>query len=246
MSEQRKPLGGKNYGSIGHLPSSRVGPGDWHVHEGQARIATEKARDRHDTVNVTEKLDGSNVGVAKIDGQLVALTRSGLPAATSRFPQHHHFANWLNVFGEPFDRLLDDGERVVGEWLLQAHGARYAVASPFDLFVAFDLMRGKKRAPYLEFTGRVADADIRQAALVYVGGPVSVADVMETLGASGRHGAIDPVEGAVWRVERKGQFDFMTKFVRLDKRDGCYLPELSGGETVWNYDPATLLESRAA
>lgn len=33
-----KPLGHKAYGSIPHLPTSRLGPGDHHVTEGQARI----------------------------------------------------------------------------------------------------------------------------------------------------------------------------------------------------------------
>ena len=47
-----KPLGRRAYGSIGHLPDSRMGPGDHHVHEGQARICTEKVRDRHDLVIV--------------------------------------------------------------------------------------------------------------------------------------------------------------------------------------------------
>jgi len=56
-----KPLGRKSYGSIPHLPGSRLGPGDYHAHEGQARIATEKARDKHDKIYVQEKLDGSNV-----------------------------------------------------------------------------------------------------------------------------------------------------------------------------------------
>ena len=54
-----KTLGRKAYGSIGHLPNSRVGPKDHHVHEGQARICTVKARDKHDRVIVQEKLDGS-------------------------------------------------------------------------------------------------------------------------------------------------------------------------------------------
>ena len=33
-----KPLGRKAYGSIGHLPNSRVGPKDHHIHEGQLSI----------------------------------------------------------------------------------------------------------------------------------------------------------------------------------------------------------------
>lgn len=47
----------KAYGSIPHLPGSRLGPGDHHVTEGQARICTERGRDRHDFITVTEKLD---------------------------------------------------------------------------------------------------------------------------------------------------------------------------------------------
>lgn len=59
--------------------------------------------------------------------------------------------------------------------------------------------------------------------------------------------AIDPVEGAVWRVERsnptgaKGErkegVDFLVRYVRPDKVDGLYLPEISGKEAVWNWIP---------
>lgn len=45
----RKPLGIKSYGSIAHLPGSRISVGDHKCHEGQKRIATEKTRDRHDS-----------------------------------------------------------------------------------------------------------------------------------------------------------------------------------------------------
>jgi hypothetical protein len=53
-----KPLGQKAYGSIPHLPGSRLGEGDHHVSEGQAIIATKKARDKNDLIIVQEKLDG--------------------------------------------------------------------------------------------------------------------------------------------------------------------------------------------
>jgi hypothetical protein len=45
-----KPLGIKNYGRIAHLPGSRIGPGDHKCRAGQSRIATEKARDKHDHI----------------------------------------------------------------------------------------------------------------------------------------------------------------------------------------------------
>ena len=87
MQERRKPLGMKNYGHIAHLPGSRMGPGDHSCELGQARIATLKARDRHDHVIVQEKLDGTNVGVARVDGFLYPLVRAGYVADTSPFEQ---------------------------------------------------------------------------------------------------------------------------------------------------------------
>lgn len=59
-----KLIGGKGYGSIGHLSGSRLGPSDSTIHFGQERILTEKARDKHDRIIVTEKLDGSCVAQA--------------------------------------------------------------------------------------------------------------------------------------------------------------------------------------
>jgi hypothetical protein len=49
------------------------------------------------------------------------------------------------------------------------------------------------------------------------------------------HGAVDPVEGVMYRVERNGQVDFLAKYVRPEKRDGIYLPEMSGRPSVWNW-----------
>ncbi len=90
-----KPLGIKNYGHIPHLPGSRIGPGDHRCDEGQARIATEAPRDRHDLVIVLEKLDGSNVGVARLNGALYPLNRSGYLATSSPYVQHQLFAAWV-------------------------------------------------------------------------------------------------------------------------------------------------------
>lgn len=82
-----KPLGHKAYGSIGHLPGSRLGPGDHHVPVGQGHICTAKRRDKHDWVWVQEKLDGCCMSVAKIDGRIVALGRAGYTAASA--PHEH-------------------------------------------------------------------------------------------------------------------------------------------------------------
>ena len=71
---------------------------------------------------------------------------------------------------------------------------------------------------------------------------------MAHLADGGFHGALDSVEGAVWRVERHALVrpgrsgkrrlvvDFLVKYVRPDKIDGCYLPEINGGQAHWNWN----------
>lgn len=229
-----KPLGRKNYGSIGHLPCSRMGPADHSVHEGQQRICTEKVRDKHDLVIVTEKVDGSNVGIARVGDQILALGRSGYLAQTSKYEQHQLFASWVREKEDFWRNVLSPGQRLVGEWLAQAHGTKYSL--PQGPFVAFDLMTDAKRGTHKELDQLCTTWLIPQPKVLHIGGALPVEEAMKLHGL-GDHGALDEPEGAVWRVERKGEFDFMAKWVRPDKVDGKYLPEVSGAEPVWNWRP---------
>ena len=106
-----KPLGQKAYGSIPHISQSRLGEGDHHCEIGQERIATEKPRDRFDLIIVQEKLDGSNCSVAKVNGEIVALSRAVYLAETSPFIMHKYFAKWVEKEKNRFDALLNEGER---------------------------------------------------------------------------------------------------------------------------------------
>lgn len=233
METVAKPLGRKAYGHIPHLPGSRIGPGDHKCDAGQARIATEKVRDRHDIVIVQEKLDGSCVAVARIEGAIVPLGRAGYPAVSSPYEQHRHFANWVYAHQQRFLEVLQDGERLCGEWLMQAHGTRYACTEPF---ICFDIICGSERLPYSNFYQRTAGV-FCQPHVICVGPALKVVEALERLGTYGFHGALDPVEGAVWRVERKGVVDFLVKYVRPDKIDGAFLPEISGKEPILNWRP---------
>lgn len=235
-TNSKKPLGGKAYGSIPHLPGSRLGPGDHHCHEGQARICTVQVWDHHDLIIVQEKLDGSCVSAAKINGEVIPLTRAGYHALTSPYEQHHLWAAWVGVNVARFDELLGEGERVVGEWLAQAHGTRYALVH--EPFVAFDLMRGIVRAPCHEVSLRVGRLDFRAPFLISLGAPITPEAAMALLEENpSNHRAVDPVEGVVYRVERHGAVDFLAKYVRPEKQDGVYLPEMSGQPAVWNWRP---------
>lgn len=228
-----KPLGKKAYGSIPHLPGSRLGPGDHHVTIGQARIATEKVRDKHDLVIVQEKLDGSNVSVAKLNGEIIALTRSGYLAETSQYKQHQYFDVWVKKHEKRFNALLNEGERICGEWLVLAHGTKYNL--PHEPFVAFDIMLNNERLIVHEFYTRAKAHDFITPRIIHTGSSFAVSGMIEEIKTSG-HGAIDEVEGAIWRIERKGKVDFLCKYVHHHKQDGKYFAEFNNGIDTWNCD----------
>lgn len=233
-----KPLGMKHYGSIPHLSSSRLGPSDRSAQAGQEALLTANSKGRR--IIVTEKLDGSNMGVLRLGDEIIPLNRAGYPANSSPHPFQRYFADWVQKRRERFLSLLNDGERIAGEWLLLAHGTRYAIKDSEDLFVAFDILQGNDRTLYDNLVARCREHDIKTAPLLSDGEAVSVEKVLNLLGENGWSGALEKAEGAVWRAEHQNRRSFLAKFVHLDKVDGKYLPELSGLGPVWNWDPVRI------
>lgn len=245
MSDE-KPLGRCAYGTIPHLPGSRRGPGDHGCNDGITRILTRKARDKHDRIIITEKLDGANVAVANIGGEIVPLGRSGHRADLSPWEHLRQFAAWATGSPEQcemFECLLCEGEWVSGEWLGLAHGTRYDLGGSRQPFAAFDIFchgspvawQEVSRAPWKTLYHRCEWAGIATVPLLHDGAPLSIADALALLGEHGRYGAIDPAEGCVWRLERDGVWESLAKYVRPEKVDGKYLPEESGQPPVWNW-----------
>lgn len=229
-----KPLGQKAYGHIPHFSGSRMTPTDKHCEPGHQRIMTEKCRDRKDLIIVQEKLDGSNCSVAKINNEIIALTRAGYLATTSPYEQHHYFDVWVKRELKRFDLLLNNGERVVGEWMAQACGTRYNLFH--EPFVAFDIMHKHARLNYHDFLKRVLPLGFTVPNLLHMGQPLSLKTAKKYIENSG-HGGIDPVEGMVYRCEREGKVDFLCKWVRPEKKDGIYLPDISGLPAIWHWLP---------
>lgn len=231
-----KPLNGKAYGSIPHLPGSKYGDKrDQGITPEAAVHFTTKPKQPGDVVFVTEKLDGSCVAVLKNDNELYPLIRAGYHAYDSKWRQHHLFAAWVGHNADKFHRLLHNGERVCGEWLAQAHGTRYDLQHRKP-FAAFDLITGQERESYDHFFDRVNEAGIATVPFLARSNAVSIEYAMRLLGDHGLYGAEKP-EGAVWRIERGGRFMSIAKYVRPDHEVGCLLPEISGGPEVWNWRP---------
>lgn len=226
-----KILGIKAYGSIPHLPGSRTGPADHFVNKGQERICTEKKRNG-DRIIVQEKLDGSCVAVALIKNEIVPLTRSGYLATSSPFEQHHIWDKWVHINSDKFRQVLNESERICGEWLALAHGTKYDLTNK-EPFVAFDIIKNE-RIIYDEFYKRV-NGVFAVPKVIEHENPVSVQEALLRLGKFGFYGAIDEVEGVVYRVERNNRVEFLTKYVKHNKIDGKYLSEIHGNEPIWNW-----------
>lgn len=230
-----KPLGFKNYGSIPHLLGSKLGKTDKYIHEGQHRILTEKTRDKHDFVIVTEKYDGSNVGIAKKDGKIIALTRSGYLAETSPYKQHHVFAEWVRKQGNRFN-IIAEGERLVGEWLYCINSIRYEILN--DPFIAFDYFSCENYRMTNEMLFyKTVLMEIETPRVINFGyQSFSVESCMDELKNKHNHSVIakDSPEGLVYRVERKGEFDFMAKYVRQDFEPGIYSIGVPEEDLIYN------------
>lgn len=181
---------------------------------------------------VQEKLDGSCVAVVREAGGLVARGREGRLAAESKNDGRRMFAEWVAANAERLDPLVREGETLVGEWLALVHGTHYELAH--ELFVPFDLLRARERVPVDELACRLEGSALTMPAIIHRGGPIAIDAACTLLGDRGKHGAIDPPEGLVYRVERRGKVVVVAKWVRPDKVDGCYLPENSGKEARYH------------
>lgn len=236
-----KPLGGKAYGSIAHLPGSRLGPGENHVTEHQAAVLTERTRSKLDTVIVTEKLDGSCTAVAKLNnGSIVALGRAGHLAATSPYEQHQLFAAWVDERRSLFATILQPGERLVGEWLAQVHGTRYALPDDEHRpWYVFDLMRGAERATQAELRERIDGSHICIPRMIGLGPALAIDEGMRRCAEWSMAHPDDGDEGLVYRLETSKNAGsryvaYLAKYVRPDKEDGKYL---YGADPLWNWHP---------
>lgn len=217
----------KNYNSIPHLSISKLNQqADRKINDRQEKILTKKARDWRDTIIVTEKLDGSNVGILKKDNKVYAITRSGFLAKDSNYKQHKMFNKFVGKYYELFYCLLENNWRICGEWMYQTHGTIYNNISIGNLFIAFDIFNeNNERLNYIDFIKKTSEHDIQTTPLIHIGHPISIKNSLKILG----NGIFDPTcekpEGVVYRVERNGKCDFLAKYVYFDKIDGKYLNE---------------------
>jgi atypical dual specificity phosphatase len=120
-----------------HLPwNPNAARDDLIASEDECRIIFES-----DRVQVTEKVDGANCGMAK--GPIIRnrnhILRKGYTARTAAKKQFSPVWNWYYENAHLFDELerLSPNTSVFGEWLLARHSVEYDLLPSF--FMAFDL-----------------------------------------------------------------------------------------------------------
>lgn len=220
-----KPLGFKNYGSIPHISTSKLETGDHYINIGQESILLNNARDKHDLIISQEKYDGSNIGIAKINGEIIALTRSGYIANTSPYRQHHIFNEWVNKNKRIFNELLNEGERICGEWMVQSHGIIYEII--VEPIVFFDLFtKTNERVLHSELKYRCDLLNLFTPRILSKGNPVKLSKLIEILNEKTQViKSIENPEGIIFRVERKNKVDFLAKWVRNDFETGKFIKD---------------------
>lgn len=234
-----KPIHGKNYGSIPHLSNSKLGGNDYFISEGQERILTTKARDKNDNILVFEKYDGSNVGIVKIGRKIFALTRSGYEARKSPYKHHHCFYNWVKKRELLFADMLQNGERIVGEWMMQAHGIIYKIDT--DPIVFFDYFNSNnQRVLHEELGANAIKYGLQLPRQIHEGSPITVEQLLPHLNKKTKGiESVELPEGMVYRVERKGKVDFLAKWVRRDFEAGKYCIGVPENKLIWNVNLIT-------
>lgn len=214
----------KSYGSIPHLSTSKMGkPADKKIDSGREAYLTIGSR-KGDTIIVTEKVDGSNVGVIKKDGVIYAITRSGYTCESSEYVQHHAFDKYVKNNIARFS-WLPEGWRVCGEWCIMAHGTLMDITGEHP-FLAFDIMDANgARLTYSKFCLICAASGIRTTPLLYIGNSALPVLTAINIMGSGHYGKPEKPEGCVWRCERDGYVDYLAKWVQPDKIDGKYMAD---------------------
>jgi len=220
----------RNFGNIKHLTGSRMkDSGDTLLEKAIQPFFTERLQfSKRDNLVVTEKIDGANVGVVKINGFLYPIMRKGYDVRTSEYIFLRRFADFLSDNEARFGDLLADGERVCGEWMIKTHSLTYKM--PHEPFVVFDIIESNATRPiYTEIRERCERYGFTTSGLVWEGAAIGVDEAHRLLG-NGFHGCKNAPEGLVYRYERDGMFYMSAKFVSNLNVGGDFMND----ENVYN------------
>jgi hypothetical protein len=189
----------KSFAAVQHLPGSKmIDAEDKLLGAEQVKWLTQRRRTNADMVIVTEKVDGMNAAVLRCNGLLYPLIRKGYDCRANPMPWINDFANYVENNAPRFLSVLEEGERLCGEWMVKTHTLSYKL--PHEPFIAFDIIKDADRLPYLSFRERAINGSFIVAGLIHLGEAISPEIALQLLG-TGYHGVIGAPEGVVYRYE---------------------------------------------
>jgi len=189
----------KAFATIQHLPGSKmINAEDKLLGVEQVKWLTQRRRTNTDMVIITEKVDGMNAAVLRRGDFLHPLIRKGYDCRANPLPWINAFADFVDELASRFLNVLEDGERICGEWMVKTHTLTYKLSH--GPFVAFDIINDAERLLYLKFKERAAAGGFITAGLVHMGEAMPPEMALQLLG-SGYHGAVGEPEGLIYRYE---------------------------------------------
>ena len=95
----------------------------------QVKWLTQRRRVSGDMVIVTEKVDGMNAAVLRREGLLYPLIKKGYDCRANPLPWINAFADFVEENATRFMSVLEEGERICGEWMVKTHTLSYKVCT---------------------------------------------------------------------------------------------------------------------
>ena len=216
-----------------HLFGSKGTDDDKHLNEkdSNAFIADE-------SLIVEEKIDGTNVGIHFLDGELVLQCRGHL-ITEGMHPQYDLFKQWAAVKRHVLEECLGEQFILFGEWVYARHSVFYRRLSHY--FFEFDIYDKQAKA-FLDLKQRLsilAGTGIETVPVVHQG-ILAKTDLQSLIGPSQfdsqfetpmSHQADNLMEGLYLRTEADGMVTGRAKFVRPE------FVEKIKQSTHWQHQP---------
>ena len=209
---------GKIFPNIGLLPGSSTGVGGKYINPEESKFFTDRLLRRGDKMFVTEKMDGIIVGVwRKDDTTLVPLTKLGKEVENMDGGRNdtliYFYANYVESKKREFMDILNVGDWIVGEWILDClRGTAYNANCDDELYpyAIYEQVRHDERPslsnarelPYWAFTHRIGGKLPLPQEVAVDGAPISTNEVHRVLLTTSTPYRVDTPCGAIWRWER--------------------------------------------
>lgn len=121
----------KKYPRTPHIESSNLQKGDYDL----SQIPFSYLKDKY--LVIEEKIDGSNVGISFIDGELKLQNRSHYLQGGYKERQYDLFKVWANSLKEELYKIIGERYIIYGEWMYAKHNIFYDQLPHY--FIEFDI-----------------------------------------------------------------------------------------------------------